>query len=189
MATGPESGDGATEVPLEGDGVTPGVVRIGDTVRRPVRPFTGTVQRYLAALQQAGFHDAPVPLGVDDQGREVLSYVAGDVPKEPLPPACSGEDVLVAMARLVRRLHEAAAGWVPPADAWSPAADAALVTAQPRPADRGVWIGSLAAIPFPAVGPTSDAARRPRPTSPAARRPPPPPSQVMSATGAANCEL
>ncbi|MCW2932157.1 MAG: hypothetical protein JWM19_3119 [Actinomycetia bacterium] len=62
-------------VPLDGDGVTPGIVRVGDTVRRPVRPFTATVQAYLAHLQQAGFAGAPVPLGLDEQGREILPFV------------------------------------------------------------------------------------------------------------------
>lgn len=33
---------------LTGDGVTQGIVRIGDTVRRPLRPFSLTVQAYLA---------------------------------------------------------------------------------------------------------------------------------------------
>ena len=33
---------------LIGDGVTRGIVRIGDTVRRPLRPFSLTVQAYLA---------------------------------------------------------------------------------------------------------------------------------------------
>ena len=103
--------------PLVGDGVTPGIVRIGDTVRRPVRPFTATVQAYLAHLHGAGFTAAPVPLGIDDQGREVLSFVPGDVPREPLPPGTAGEDVLAALARLVRRLHDAAQGWTPPPDA------------------------------------------------------------------------
>jgi hypothetical protein len=32
----------------------------------------------------------------------------------PLPAEAAGEDVLVALARLVRALHEASAGWVPP---------------------------------------------------------------------------
>ncbi len=36
----PNTGD---EVPLPSNGVTY-VVRVGDTVRRPVRPFTATVQ-------------------------------------------------------------------------------------------------------------------------------------------------
>ncbi len=103
--------------PLTGDGVTPGIVRIGGTVRRPVRPFTRTVQAYLAHLHRAGFTAAPVPLGTDDQGREVLSFVAGDVPREPLPAETAGDDVLVALARLIRELHAASAGWAPPPDA------------------------------------------------------------------------
>jgi hypothetical protein len=103
--------------PLIGDGVTQGIVRIGDTVRRPLRPFSLTVQAYLAHLRDAGFAGAPLPLGVDDQGREVLSFVPGDVPPYSLPPETAGDDVLVALARLIRALHEASAGWVPPRDA------------------------------------------------------------------------
>jgi hypothetical protein len=103
--------------PLTADGVTPGIVRLGETVRRPVRPFTATVQAYLAHLHGAGFTAAPVPLGVDEQGREMLSFVPGEVPREPLPAATAGEDVLVALARLIRRLHTAAEGWTPPSDA------------------------------------------------------------------------
>jgi aminoglycoside phosphotransferase (APT) family kinase protein len=103
--------------PLIGDGVTVGIVRIGDTVRRPVRPFTRTVHAYLAHLHRAGFTGAPIPLGIDEQGREVLSFVPGDVPKNPLPAETAGDDVLVALAKLVRALHEASAGWTPPPDA------------------------------------------------------------------------
>jgi hypothetical protein len=99
---------------LTGDGVTQGIVRIGDTVRRPLRPFSLTVQAYLAHLRDAGFTGAPVPFGVDEQGREMLSFVPGDVPRNPLPPETAGEEVLVALARLIRALHEASAGWAPP---------------------------------------------------------------------------
>jgi hypothetical protein len=102
---------------LTGDGVTQGIVRIGDTVRRPLRPFSLTIQAYLAHLRDAGFTGAPLPLGVDDQGREVLSFVPGDVPRNPLPPETVGDEVLVALARLIRELHEASAGWAPPPDA------------------------------------------------------------------------
>ena len=109
--------------PLTGDGVTQGIVRIGDTVRRPLRPFSLTVQAYLAHLRDAGFTGAPLPFGVDEQGREMLSFVPGDVPRNPLPPETAGDDVLVALARLIRALHEASAGWVPPPDAvWGDAA-------------------------------------------------------------------
>jgi hypothetical protein len=102
---------------LIGDGVTQGIVRIGDTVRRPLRPFSLTVQAYLAHLRDAGFAGAPLPLGIDEQGREVLSFVSGDVPSNPLPPETAGDDVIIALAQLVRALHEASAGWVPPPDA------------------------------------------------------------------------
>jgi hypothetical protein len=99
---------------LTGDGVTQGIVRIGDTVRRPLRPFSLTVQAYLAHLRDAGFTGAPLPFGVDEQGREVLSFVPGDIPRNPLPPETARDEVLVALARLIRALHEASAGWVPP---------------------------------------------------------------------------
>jgi aminoglycoside phosphotransferase (APT) family kinase protein len=118
---------------LTGDGVTPGIVRIGDTVRRPVRAFTVTVRAYLTHLHQAGFTAAPVPLGFDEQGREILSYVAGDVPRDPLPPETAGDDVLVALARLIRSLHEASAGWKPPADAVWGGTPGALAGAGSRP--------------------------------------------------------
>ncbi|MCE0486562.1 phosphotransferase enzyme family protein [Ornithinimicrobium sediminis] len=102
--------------PLGTQGVTH-VVRVGTTVRRPVRPFTATVQVYLAHLHAHGFRSAPRPLGYDEQGREVLSFVEGDVPTEPLPDDATGDRVLADLAVLVRRLHDASAGFVPPPDA------------------------------------------------------------------------
>ena len=40
----------------------------------------------------------------------MLSFVPGDVPRNPLPPETADDDVLVALARLIRALHEASAG-------------------------------------------------------------------------------
>ncbi|MBO0835590.1 MAG: aminoglycoside phosphotransferase family protein, partial [Actinobacteria bacterium] len=62
---------------LPGGNVTRGVVRVGDTVRRPTGPWTASVQDLLLHLKSAGFQGAPEPLGFDDQGREVLRFVAG----------------------------------------------------------------------------------------------------------------
>jgi hypothetical protein len=120
MASQGKSADRQDEEPLVHEGVTAGIVRVGDTVRRPVRPFTATVQAYLAHLHGTGFTGAPVPLGTDSDGREMLSFVPGDVPVEPLPDWAAGEDVLRALARLIRSLHTAAATFVPPPGAvWS----------------------------------------------------------------------
>jgi len=43
----------------------------------------------------------------------MLSFVPGDVPRNPLPPETAGDDVRVALAGLIRALHEASAGLVP----------------------------------------------------------------------------
>jgi hypothetical protein len=93
------------------------VIRVGDTVRRPSRPFTQTIQTYLKHLHSKGFHEAPIAFGYDEQGREVLSYVEGDVPQEPLPAYACADEVLEPLAKLVRRLHDAAADFVAPPDA------------------------------------------------------------------------
>ena len=73
---------------LTGDGVTQGIVRIGDTVRRPLRPFSLTVQAYLAHLRDAGFTGAvwggtPATVGRPVTGRAELvshcDYYPGNV--------------------------------------------------------------------------------------------------------------
>lgn len=107
----------SVEIPLVGDGLTQGIVRVGSTVRRPRRPFTETVHAYLRHLHSNGFELAPEPLGFDESGREVLTYVEGEVPREPLPDWATTLSVLQDVARLVRRLHDASEGWDPPADA------------------------------------------------------------------------
>ncbi len=106
----------AVEETLGSDGVTH-VVRIGRTVRRPARPFTATVQAYLSHVRSRGFRDCPEPLGFDSEGREVLSFVAGDVPVDPLPASTTTDEALAALGALIRLLHDAADGWSPPTNA------------------------------------------------------------------------
>ena len=61
--------DGAErEVPLTG-GNTPGVVRVGDTVRRPLQPGSERIHRLLAHFERCGFGGAPRLLGIDARGR------------------------------------------------------------------------------------------------------------------------
>lgn len=100
------------------------VVRVGDTVRRPVGPQTPAVEALLRHLERKGFDGAPRHLGYDDRGREVLTYVPGYVPAWDEPPAwLQGDDVLVSVLTLMRRLHDATIDFVPPPDAewaWPP---------------------------------------------------------------------
>jgi hypothetical protein len=74
------------EVPLAGGDVTEGVVRAGDTVRRPVGPHSPLVHALLTHLESAGFAGAPRFLGIDRSGREVLTYIDGEVAGRPRPP-------------------------------------------------------------------------------------------------------
>ncbi|MEU8211496.1 phosphotransferase [Micromonospora sp. NPDC049044] len=94
--------------------VTTGVVRVGDTVRRPVGPWTETVDLLLGHLHAVGFTSCPRPLGRDERGRQVLEYVPGEMGAE------SGTYSMVelrSIGQMLARLHAALASFVPPAGA------------------------------------------------------------------------
>jgi hypothetical protein len=97
------------EIPLAGGNVTAGVVRVGDTVRRPSGPWTPAVHGLLGHLERKGFAGAPRALGTDARGREILSFVEG-----------ADDDALLRVARLIDDYHAAVADFRPPPDAvWS----------------------------------------------------------------------
>lgn len=108
-------------IPLAGGDVNVGdrvVVRVGDTVRRPAGPHTPAVSALLDHFEQVGFDGAPRSLGLDERGRHVVSFVEGT---PALPPVPSSDEALAALGSLLRRMHDAQEGFVPPADAaWSP---------------------------------------------------------------------
>jgi hypothetical protein len=106
------------EYPLRGGSVST-VVRVGDTVRRP--PGRRFVRELLGFFERSGWGAAPRFLGTDEQGREILTFVAGYVPWQergtPGAPGAAGvkaEASLVRVAELVRELWEvrAAFEWV-----------------------------------------------------------------------------
>jgi hypothetical protein len=105
------------EVPLSGGNVSAGVVRVGDTVRRPAGPHTPAVHALLSYLHAAGFDGAPRPLGLDEQGREVLEFIPGTVPWPDHFDLLDPAEQLARTARLIRRFHDAVTGFVPPPDA------------------------------------------------------------------------
>lgn len=94
-----------------------GVVRVGDTVRRPVGPWTPAVHALLAHLHEVGFRAAPRPLGIDEQGREVLTFVSGEVIWPDWFTLVETSQGLARVARLVRDFHDAVEGFTPPPDA------------------------------------------------------------------------
>jgi hypothetical protein len=94
------------------------VVRIGDTVRRPLRPTSPATHALLDHLASVGFAGAPQYLGVDDEGREVLSYVPGTAITPPYPAWALTDDALTSVAHLLRDYHEAVSSFDPAPHAW-----------------------------------------------------------------------
>jgi hypothetical protein len=102
----------------EGLGGVP-VWRSGRGVHRLTGPWTPTVHAFLGHLESVGFDGAPRVLGIDDAGREIFTFIEGEVlaagtawrPGDPTPwPSwAQTEDCLVATAQLLRRFHDAAA--------------------------------------------------------------------------------
>lgn len=93
--------DGQT---LSGGRSTSGVVRIGDTVRRPIMRDPAFGHACLLHLESIGFRHAPRFQGIDDAGREVLSFIPGIVPSD---LGAFSDDQLATAANLLRRFHDA----------------------------------------------------------------------------------
>jgi len=110
--------DHITETPLNSDKRV-AVMRRGDVVLRPVGPWTATIHVFLRHLETVGFAGAPrvIGTGFDAQGRETLSYVAGDV----LNPQPWTDEAMLALGQLLRAFHDATASFTPPPDpVWQP---------------------------------------------------------------------
>ncbi len=94
------------EIILTGGRVTQGVVRIGDHVHRPQCENAAFVHAVLEHLANKNISCAPKYFGADEKGREILSYMPGEVPDnlgDFSPEQCARA------AGIIRRLHDALA--------------------------------------------------------------------------------
>jgi len=104
------------EIVLSGGNMTP-VVRVGDTVRRATGPWTPTIHALLSHLRASGFDMVPEPLGIDEQGREIISLLPGQVATYPLAGYVLAEPTLVRVAEMLRAYHDATTTFTAAADA------------------------------------------------------------------------
>jgi hypothetical protein len=108
------------EVPLQGGNTRSGIVRVGDTVRRPTGPWTAGVHHLLRHLESGGFNGAPRVIGVDDQAREVLTFVQGPVVWPDYFDLLEPDGALAEVATCIRHFHDCAATFDPDSHAvWS----------------------------------------------------------------------
>lgn len=100
-------------------GFDSGADLVAGTVRRSTGPWTASVHHLLSHLAAAGFSGAPRPLGRDQQGREVLTFLAGQTVGEtrPWPEWVHSDTALEQVADWLSGYHRAGADFVPPADA------------------------------------------------------------------------
>jgi len=96
------------EILLLGGRLTPGIVRIGNTVHRPAKSNAVFVHELLLWLEQQGFEFAPRFLGVDEQARDILTYLEGQT--WPGSGATLPDECLVQAAQVIRRYHDLTAG-------------------------------------------------------------------------------
>lgn len=89
------------------------VVRVDGEVRRMIQPASPAVHVLLRHLERVGFDGAPRFLGIDERGRERLTLIPG-VTFERSTPETIPDDILLAIGRLVRRYHDAVAGFCLP---------------------------------------------------------------------------
>lgn len=95
-------------------GYSTSVAQVGNTVRRATGSWSPAVHGLLRHLEDRGFQGAPRFLGLDDRGREILTFLEGEVGNYPLPDRLWSDTTLIGDARLLRRYHEASADYVLP---------------------------------------------------------------------------
>jgi hypothetical protein len=137
------------EVLLRGGYTNEGrVFRVGDTVRRPWRPTSPATRALLDHLEAVGFDGAPRFLGVDDRGREVLSFIRGEAAVEPVPAWALTDEALVSVAELLRRYHDAVGSFDGSDHVWAHAVPArfrgGIVTHNDPNLDNVVFAGGRA---------------------------------------------
>jgi Phosphotransferase enzyme family len=154
--------DNHREVLLLGGYTNAGLVtRVGDTVRRPTGPSSPAVHTLLDHLERVGFDGAPRLLGVDEQGREVLSYIDGEAAIAPHPGWALTDEAMMSVAELLRRFHEATASFDPSGRRWHravpPAFRGGVVTHNDPNLDNVIFVDgrAVALIDFDLAAPGS----------------------------------
>jgi hypothetical protein len=95
------------------------VVRVGDTVRRPKNSTPLAVRHLLQFLEEVSFDGCPRYLGNDEQGREVFSFIEGQVPLAPYPDWAMTDEALISVGQLLSRFHQATASFDPGTAEWA----------------------------------------------------------------------
>ena len=95
------------------------VYRSGDTVRRDSKPGSAKIHKLLKHIENKGFSKAPRFLGIDEKGREILTFIEGEVGNYPLKKYMWSNEVLVEIAKMLRQYHDTVSDFTLE-DEWKP---------------------------------------------------------------------
>lgn len=90
---------------LEGGNVS-NVYRVGNTVRRDLKPESYKIHGLLKHLENKGFTQAPRFLGIDEDGREILNYIEGEAGNYPIKEYMWSNNALEEIAKMLRLYHD-----------------------------------------------------------------------------------
>lgn len=91
------------------------IIQKDDAVHRPTHYWTPAVHGLLEYLNSVGFKSVPQVLGVDEQGREILSFIKGESGPAGWAKITSDEG-LARFAKYLRQYHDAVRNYKPPVD-------------------------------------------------------------------------
>ncbi|MCI2256712.1 phosphotransferase [Domibacillus sp. PGB-M46] len=95
------------------------VYRSGNTVRRELKPNSKRIHLLLKHLDNKGYNYAPKYLGIDEKGREILSFIEGEAGHYPLKKYMWSDDVLQELAKMLRLYHDSVSDFSFE-DSWQP---------------------------------------------------------------------
>lgn len=88
------------------------VYRSGETVRRELKPDSTNIHKLLKHLENKGFSYAPKFLGIDEKGREILSFIEGEAGNYPVKEYMWSNAVLKEIAKMLRFYHDSVSDFV-----------------------------------------------------------------------------
>ena len=116
------------------------VTRRGDVVFKTGGPWVPAVHTVLDHLESRGFPYSPKALGIDDKGREMISFLPGESMMRPWKPPMFTDQGPVQAAAMLRELHDATRDLVLPPDTEWRTGKAAKTPGQViRHGDLGPW--------------------------------------------------
>jgi hypothetical protein len=83
------------------------VVKIGNTVHRSISKNSEYVHKLLLFLEENEYSYAPKFLGIDDEGREILTYLDGDIARGDIDWT---DEQLIQVTKIIKKFHNITEG-------------------------------------------------------------------------------